>query len=872
MSKLTKVKVATGIYWVEVPEKSLYILCGCPADSVKHLMKIGLIKSVEKNGIPYETGPNVILLSDVLIQNGTFSNLSEFPVLQMLYRQGMIIPDHPNNNGTKPMLIGNETQVSAQMNYIYRGNYGLISEQEYIDAGVDEEVAKSYLRLKLKFAYGRIKKTDELLDHKIVGTRPLEIRDDVYIKRKSINVFEFSYQNESVEVNLNLKSSESYKPPYKLGYHRLRKDYFSVIHSGNGNGWNPSRPTMGSVIMFQGKTYIVDAGPNIAYTLNALGIGINEVEGIFQTHAHDDHFNGLTLFINANCKIKFYSTPLVRASLTKKFAALLSISEEQFAYFFQICDLEHDQWNDIGGLEVKPMFSPHPVETTVMLFRAETDTGYKTYGHYADIIDTNILREMITDDDSAPGLSKKLFDDVVSDYLIPMDLKKIDVGGGFIHGNALDFKDDLSKKIILSHINKELTAEQREIGSGAANGMVDTLIPTFCEYMRGTAYKYLSTYFPQASPASLNVLNNSPIIEANPETIIVKNGIKSSSVYLLLAGNVELINPGVKLTRTISAGAFIGDLHGLEGSGIEGTYRATSFVALLKIPISLYRNFVDKYNLLDEIMSVKEKRIFLNRSWLLKDLNSYIIQQKLFSSMKEIKLKQNQETRSISDYGLYIVKFGKLELYLENQLIDTLKEGGFWGESFLLFQTKSIFELKVVEDSTVFFIDEKVIMDIPVILWKLLATYQKRMQTIFNPGLINISAFKWRDVFRNNIELLDLQHKELFQILEDLYKKIKQNVGFSELAASLDYLINFTANHFKDEEDLMLLHGYPGYELHRKKHEELKREVDEYQEQFIANKNLLNAHFISFLKRWVIDHILTEDRKYGPFLNDKGVY
>lgn len=870
MTKLTKVTVATGIYWIEVPEVGLYVLCGCPADSVKHLMKIGLIKSVEKDGIIYETGPNVILLSDVLIQNGTFSNLSEFPVLQMLYRQGMIIPDHPNNNGTKPMLIGNETQVSAQMNYIYRGNYGLVSEQEYLDAGVDVETAKSYLRLKLKFAYGKIKKTDELLDHKIVGTRPVEIRDDVYIQRKSINVFEFSYHNESVEVNLNLKSSESYKPPYKLGYHRLKKDYFSVIHSGNGNGWNPSRPTMGSVIMFQGKTYIVDAGPNIAYTLNALGIGINEVEGVFQTHSHDDHFNGLTLFINANCKIKFYSTPLVRASLTKKFAALLSISEEQFAYFFQICDLEHNKWNDIGGLEVRPMFSPHPVETTVMLFRAEVDSGYRTYGHYADIIDTNVLKKMITDDTDSPGISEKLYNDVVSDYLIPMDLKKIDVGGGYIHGNALDFKYDNSSKIILSHINKELSAEEREIGSGAANGMVDTLIPTFSEYMRGTAFNYLSTYFPQAEVSSLNILNNSPIVEANPETIIVKKGAKSISVYLLLAGNVELIYRESGRTRIISAGAFIGDLHGLEDSNIEGTYRATSFVALLKIPISLYRNFVHKYNLFDEIMSEKEKRNFLNKTWLLKDVNSYIVQRKLFSSMKEVVFKQD---RILSiDKGIYIVKSGKLELYLENQIIDTLTEGGFWGESLILFQTKSIFELKVVEDSIVYFIDSSEVMNIPVILWKLLATYQKRMQTIFNPGLVDISAFKWRDVYRNNIELLDKQHRGLFKILEELYKKINQNAEFSELEQALDYLVEYTTMHFCDEEEIMLSHDFPGYDLHHKKHEELKREIADYQSKFIARKTQISVHFISFLKRWVIDHILTEDRKYGPFLNDKGVF
>ena len=57
-----------------------------------------------------------------MLQNGQFSNMAEFPVLQMLYKQGMIIPNHPNNDGSKPLLIGSQEQIKAQMEYIYRGN------------------------------------------------------------------------------------------------------------------------------------------------------------------------------------------------------------------------------------------------------------------------------------------------------------------------------------------------------------------------------------------------------------------------------------------------------------------------------------------------------------------------------------------------------------------------------------------------------------------------------------------------------------------------------------------------------------------------------------------------------------------------------
>ena len=97
LKNLQLTKITNGVYWLQIPEADLYILCGCPADIVKHMMQKGLIAQTQKGGAHFETGPNAILLSDSLIQKGEFSNLAEFPVLQMLYRQGMIIPNHPNN-------------------------------------------------------------------------------------------------------------------------------------------------------------------------------------------------------------------------------------------------------------------------------------------------------------------------------------------------------------------------------------------------------------------------------------------------------------------------------------------------------------------------------------------------------------------------------------------------------------------------------------------------------------------------------------------------------------------------------------------------------------------------------------------------------
>jgi hemerythrin len=72
MAGLVKVDIAAGLSWVEIPERDLRVLCGCPADSVKHMMLRGLIRPTEIGGVRCETGPSAILLSDVMIQNGAF--------------------------------------------------------------------------------------------------------------------------------------------------------------------------------------------------------------------------------------------------------------------------------------------------------------------------------------------------------------------------------------------------------------------------------------------------------------------------------------------------------------------------------------------------------------------------------------------------------------------------------------------------------------------------------------------------------------------------------------------------------------------------------------------------------------------------------
>ncbi len=51
------------------------------------------------------------------------------------------------------------------------------------------ESTDEQMRMKLKFAFGRILKTEELLDHLILDEESIEIKNGVTLKRTRMNVF-----------------------------------------------------------------------------------------------------------------------------------------------------------------------------------------------------------------------------------------------------------------------------------------------------------------------------------------------------------------------------------------------------------------------------------------------------------------------------------------------------------------------------------------------------------------------------------------------------------------------------------------------------------------------------------------------------------
>jgi hemerythrin len=131
--------------------------------------------------------------------------------------------------------------------------------------------------------------------------------------------------------------------------------------------------------------------------------------------------------------------------------------------------------------------------------------------------------------------------------------------------------------------------------------------------------------------------------------------------------------------------------------------------------------------------------------------------------------------------------------------------------------------------------------------------------------------FPWKETYSVQIGIVDMQHKNLVNIVNELHQAMVAGQGKQELGKILSGLIKYTQIHLKTEENIMELHRYPEYIHHKREHEQLTQTVLDFQSKFQNNEVGLTIDVMDFLKTWLSNHILGSDKKYTPFLNAKGV-
>ena len=767
MNSIQKIKLNNGTYYLDIPKANVKILCASPPEVFKMMAQKGITKWLQEGNWKYETGPSVILISDILIQRETFCNFIEFPILQMFYRQGMIIPTHPNNDGSKPVLVGTQDQVYNQVEYFYTGNYGLISLEEIQAAVRDDDLANDIYQMKLKFAFGKFQKREDLIDICIVENEYKEIKNKVFVKRFGLNQFKIYHDNDYVEVDLNLYNQEKYDSLYKLKDTYISRSYFSVVHTGEGDGWNIDLPSMSSIITFKGKIYVIDAPPYIETMLFHLGIGINEVEGIFHTHAHDDHFAGILSFMKAEKKIKYIASPLIKKTTIKKLSAFFY--DNPFDYFFNCVDLEIEQWNSVeDGLEVKPFISAHPIETTCMFFRAkETPQTYKTYGHFADTSPFDFLENLRKDG----KVRDEFIDTMLKNYVEPVDLKKIDVGGGLIHGNLNDFLKDGSKQVVFSHLSNAAALDEYR-SNVSSFGQQDVLIEEANNYLLEHALEQVSYFFSCSSKEFIQIWEeneSTPIQEAiklvPPNETIYDEGDEIEKIYFVLSGEVRITFSYERKNAYRGYGNFIAMYEYFNEINANGTYSTNNYVNLFCFSQKMIEKLCTLRYDIEVYKDLINKKSFLKRVSI---FNRYLSSKKMLDLAQEFDTMQFRkgiriDENILSNYFL-IVAQGEIDVVFCNHLIRKVKGGDFICAKSLFLYSDLFAEYTVKEDTVVYVLPLDTIKSIPVSCLKIFEMELRNKESILNI-IAQKKAFLVLEGYVGNKTVLTHKHHQFVYLI-----------------------------------------------------------------------------------------------------------
>lgn len=130
---------------------------------------------------------------------------------------------------------------------------------------------------------------------------------------------------------------------------------------------------------------------------------------------------------------------------------------------------------------------------------------------------------------------------------------------------------------------------------------------------------------------------------------------------------------------------------------------------------------------------------------------------------------------------------------------------------------------------------------------------------------------RWSDDLSVRVKELDGQHQRLIGMINDLHDAMRIGKGREAIGKTLNELANYAVTHFSTEEKYFKKYDFPETASHVDSHAGFIKEVAAFKKEFDAGQIGLTIKVMNFLSDWLTGHIKGEDKKYGPFFNEKGL-
>ena len=193
------------------------------------------------------------------------------------------------------------------------------------------------------------------------------------------------------------------------------------------------------------------------------------------------------------------------------------------------------------------------------------------------------------------------------------------------------------------------------------------------------------------------------------------------------------------------------------------------------------------------------------------------------------------------------VKYPELEnhILLHKNLLDMLTN---------LISQLNTMELKEIEKSLYSFIEEYFIRHIIL---------EDKKINLWNCSLEDLKSHSgWKDIYSVNNEIIDKEHKELFNIAQEAFAYVEEKDKTKKIKEIVTDLYDYMKTHFSHEEKFMQDINYPKSEEHKKLHREIILKINEFVKQLpTMNISDFEKELAKIIDISLVHHIIQEDRK-----------
>ena len=126
-------------------------------------------------------------------------------------------------------------------------------------------------------------------------------------------------------------------------------------------------------------------------------------------------------------------------------------------------------------------------------------------------------------------------------------------------------------------------------------------------------------------------------------------------------------------------------------------------------------------------------------------------------------------------------------------------------------------------------------------------------------------ALEWIDKYSVNIPEIDIQHKKLFEMINNFHQSTVAGNSTKPIATLIAEMKKYALTHFATEERIMEEKGFPRLKNHKQRHKDFADKVQNLEEKLKEGKLILPSEIVKFLNEWIVNHIQFEDKSYSNY-------